>query len=602
MKKLLTIIITVFMSLGVNAKMYSPADSLKLYSRIVKSGDATTLMTHGNNNAAYHMNWPEPVKGIETPQAMLMINWQGLPIDDINDIIVSLDNGTPVSVQPQTQGAVQTWAFIPLGTKMVTLSHPRYGSVNIPLKTMSLHDIWTAPVILDQLVNIEVRPLTDYGRQIKVTLVNDEGDVQSAMSPARFENVMPGSYDLRFAVNGSNRDAHISVTPTHTIFTGENNKDLDFRNFKTITLESTDANSAIYVDGAYMGPNISTQVTLPYGPHTVSARVNEHRVDEKTIDVNQDSESTIYLSPTETKTFEVVGLYKGKPVETTVWVPGLPSDRYSSGTLARSHSFTLPATGSKSYRFTVEHAGHKGSKDISVTPGMAARQEIKINADRRMVWPWQREYYPADFGWEFSWVSKQYSTSASLYEDSDIRTTVKENGVWDNGFDHWLHGFRTGFHAQPTLKIGLGFYTGLFFEFYFSGSDQGIGDLDKYFEADISIPLHVLYQFPLGKKLSIGFHTGPTFNWAMHGVYYDKFLPDETDEDNIDDYTDFWSEDWAPNRVNFTWDFGLYIRWGYISISGTLARGMNDNKMHSEFGQDAKTVMNKRVLAFSIAF
>lgn len=177
--------------------------------------------------------------------------------------------------------------------------------------------------------------------------------------------------------------------------------------------------------------------------------------------------------------------------------------------------------------------------------------------------------------------------------------------MWDNGFDHWLHGFRTGFHAQPTLKFGLGFYTGLFFEFYFSGTDMGLGDggvYDKYFEADMSIPLHALYQFTLGEKFAIGFHTGPTFNWAMHGVYYDILMPDENDEDNLEDISDFWGEDWAPNRVNFTWDFGLYIRWKWMTISGTLGSGLTDNKMHTEFGKGAKTVMNKRVLAFSFAF
>lgn len=601
MKKILTLIISALVTLGANAKITAPADSLKLYSHIVKAGDTRNLMTHGNNNAAYHMNWPEPVKGVEQQQAMVLLNWIGLPPEELNNITVTLDQGLPISVQSQTSGNVQTWIFVPLSTKSVILTHPRYGTATIYLKKMNQHDIWSMPVILDQMVNIQIRPLIDYDRSVRVTIKNDDGDERTAMTPATFSDVMPGNYNVRFVIDGHGYNRRINVNNTQTMFGGA---DFDFRNFKDVTFESSDRGATIFVDDIMIGSGNSVTHRLPYGSHKVVASVNANRKDEKTIDVNKDSESTIYLSPTETRTFEVVGLYDGQPVETKINVSGLSKDRYDAYSSLRSHSFTLPATGGKPYRFEVSYGSRKGHKDISITPGMATRQEIKINADRRMVWPWEREYEAANFGWEFSWVSKQYSTSGHLMDDSDIKTSVKENGVWDNGFDHWLHGFRTGFHAQPTLKFGLGFYTGLFFEFYFSGTDMGLGDgsYDKYFEADMSIPFHALYQFTLGKKLAIGFHTGPTFNWAMHGVYYDKFMPGEDDEDNLEDISDFWDEDWAPNRVNFTWDFGLYIRWKWMTISGTISRGMTDNKMHTEFGEDAKTVMNKRVLAFSIAF
>ncbi|MCM1152917.1 MAG: hypothetical protein NC328_04615 [Muribaculum sp.] len=599
MKKLLALIIFAFTLFGASADIKVLQDQLKLESQIVKNIDANKLMTQGNNNLAYHQDWPVSPSGTDYKQAMLIIKWIGLPPEGVKNVKVSLDSGSPYKVQSNAQGDVQTWIFMPLSTKSVTLSHPSFGTARVFLReNMNQHDVWTVPVILDRLVNIQIKPATDYDKSVKVTLINPEsGEERTKMTPATFDQVMPGNYNLRFAVGGRNRDEKILVTPTKTVFGAE---DFDFRNFKDVTIESTDK-AQIFVDGAYQGEGTKISARLPYGSHTLTAKVNENRKDEKTVDISADSESIIYLSPTETKTFEVIGLYNGKPVSTSIYVDGIPSDRYSSAS-AMSHSFTLPALGGKPYRFNVYYDGHRASKDISIRPDMQTRQEIKISGDRKMIWPWQRDYDPAAFGWEFSYVAKQYSTSGNLYEDSSVKTTIKENGVWDDGYDHWLHGFRTGFHAQPTLKIGLGFYTGFFMEFYFSGNDEGIGYYDKYFEMDLSIPLHALYQFPLGRSLAIGFHTGPTLNYAAVGSYYDKFLPTENDYDNVEDWTDFWDESWAPSRFNVTWDFGLYIRWKWLMISGTLSQGMTNNKMHTDFGSDCRTVMNKRILAFSIAF
>lgn len=374
MKKIFTLIISVIVALGVNAKMTAPSDSLKLYSHIVKQGDARDLMTHGNNNAAYHMNWPEPVKGVEQQQAMLLVNWIGLPPEEMRNITVTLDQGLPINVQSQTAGVVQTWIFVPLSTKSVMLTHPRYGSTTIYLKKMDQHDIWSMPVILDRMVTIQIKPLVDYNRPVKVTIKNDDGDERTGMTPATFSDVMPGNYDVRFVIDGHGHNKRIVVTPNQTIFGGN---DFDFRNFKEVTFESSDKATTFFVDDVMIGSGLTVTSTLPYGSHKIVASINVNRKDEKTIDVNKDSESTIYLSPTETKTFEIVGLYNGKPVETRVNVPELSPDRYDSYTQAKSHSFTLPATGGKPYRFNVTYGSHKGHKDISITPAWLPARKLR---------------------------------------------------------------------------------------------------------------------------------------------------------------------------------------------------------------------------------
>lgn len=597
-KKILTLFILGFLTLNAHADMKVLQYNLKLVSDLAGNAKAEDLLTGGHNNLAYHADWPV---SDELKQALVIVKWDGFPSEDLNDILVEIEPSGLLNVNQLKQGTPETWIYLPLGTRHITLRHPKYGSATINLDKMNNHDVWSVPVMLDKLVNVEINPLTDYNKPVRVTLVNPEtGDEREAMSPAVFENVLPGDYDVRFAINGRNEQRSITVTPTQKVFGGDS---FDFRHKKRVTLESTEK-GLFFLDKAYQGRDAtSITIDIPYGTHTVEVKVNDNLKDEKIIDVNESSEDVIYLSPIQSRTFEVVGMYQGKQVDTSILVPGLPEDRYNRYATSSKHSFTLPVNGA-SYTYYLFYGGHKGSKTINVTPGMNTTQEVKISADRKMIWPWERDYENLVNWWEFSYVSKQYSTSGRLYDDgSSIKTTVRENGVWDDGFDKWLHGFRMGYHAQPAFKFGLGLYTGLFTEFYFSATkDSPLGPYDKYFEWDLSLPLHILYQVPLGREFCVGFHTGPSLNLAVLGSYYDKVLPTENEDDNVEDWTDFWEEPWAPSRFNIDWDFSLFIRWKCVMITGTLSSGLTNNKMHEDFGTDAKTVMNKAMVALSIGF
>lgn len=570
-------------------------------SHIVEDENADRLLQEGNNNMSYNTDWPG---SDDLRQAALIISWDGFPAGDFGGFTVEQEfkvpkepNSGELMIRNQTEGVLETWVFMPLNTTAINLIHPKYGNVRIPLPPLKQHDIWSVPVVIDELMNIEVRPLTDYNKPVRVTLVNPEtGSEQERMSPATFENVAPGSYNVRFAINGRNVEKPIIVTPTTKVFGG---KDFDFRNMKEIALESTEK-GWFMIDGSMIGEGSSIKTEVPYGTHTVTVKVDNELKDEKVIDVNEDSETIIYLSPIQSRTFEVVGLYQGKQVPTSIHVSGLSPDRYDPS-IQNKHEFTLPVDG-PAYKYYLSYQGHSGSKEIRVTTGMNTVQEVKLSADRTVVWPWQREYEAVNNWWEFSYVAKQYVTSGRLYDNgSSIKTTVKENGVWDDGYDHWLHGFRLGYHYQPAFKFGLGLYTGIFSEFYFSGADDAPIDVyDKYFEWDLSLPIHILYQVPLAKKFCVGFHTGVSLNVAAVGSYYDKLMPGDDDNDNVEDWDDFWSEPWAPNRFNVDWDFSLFIRWKKLMITGTLSRGLTDNKMHKDFGSGAKTVMNKAIISFSL--
>lgn len=598
MKKILTIFILGLIAINAQADMKALQERLKLQSSLANNKDGNVMMQEGVSTLSQHVNWPG---SNDKQQALIIISWDGFTGDELNGMVYSATSTSQSegpTIQRKNEGTLESWVFVPLGTNSITLTHPKYGNTRVNLPKLNHHDVYSVPVVVDNLLNIEVRPMADYDKSVRVTLVNPEtGDEMVKMSPAVFERVMPGSYDVLFNIDGRNESKKIIVTPTQRIFAGA---DFDFRHSKPVTFESTEK-SYFFIDGAFQQQGTTYTVDLPYGTHTITAKVSDNQKDEKTIDVSEDSESVVYLSPIPSKTFEVVGMYQGKPVETYISVSGLSQDRYSRGPSTK-HVFTLPV-GSVPHTYNLSYAGHSGSKEISVTSGMNNVQEIKIKADQKMIWPWQRDYEPCVHWWEFSYVTKQYATSIN-YDESSMKFTFKENGVWDDGYNKWLHGFRMGYHAQPAFKFGLGFYTGLFTEFYFSATkDAPIGPYDKYFEWDLSVPLHIMYQMPLGEKFCIGFHTGPSFNIAVLGSYYDKVMPNENDYDNEKDWMDFWGEPGFPSRFNMDWDFTLFIRWKKLMISGTLSRGMTNNGDLSEFyDYNARTVMNKAVVALSLGF
>lgn len=593
MKKIFLLFILGVLSLGVQAKMR--VFPIQLTSTLSTSGSAEDILTTGHNNLSYHADWDG---NSDVRQALVIIKWDGFPPADLKDLYVDIEPFGNLRVEHKMQGRPETWIYLPQNTRSLTLRHAKYGEEFIELPRMNYHDVWSLPVALDKLVNVEIRPLTDYDKSVRVVLVNNETqDEREAKSPAIFENVLPGDYNVRFAIDGRNKERKITVTPTQTVFGG---KDFDFRNYKQVTIESTQKGK-FYIDGEFWGEGVNVSVPVPYGSHTISVKVNETLKDEKTVDVNASSPDVFYLSPIQSRTFEVVGMYQGKKVPTEISVPGLSKDRYQWGETADRHRFTLPIDGAP-YTYYLSYDGHKGSKQIHVTQDMKTVQEIKLSADQKVVWPWQRDYENQALWYELSYVAKQYSTITRLYEeDGNIKTTIKENGVWDDGYNKWLHGFRTGISYQPAFKFGLGLHTGFFMEFYFSVADQYPIDVyDKYFEMDFSVPIHALYQVPLGRELCIGFHTGLSFNFAAVGSYFDKVLPTDDETDNVKDWTDFWNEPWAPSRFNLDWDFCLFLRWKKAMISGTLSRGLTDNKMHEGFGMHSRTIMNKAVVAISL--
>ena len=536
---------------------------------------------------AMHITWPEAAND---NVAAIEVVFYGLPPEELDKIQFSTTPGDIIRVDRQTKSGVSATLFVPLNASSVSLTHPEFGEDKMEIdRIMMPKTLYRVEAELEALHNVVINAAADPGVPVLVTF----GKYGQKNSPATFENIPNGKYPLTIGAGTSQRTDTVTVDVEHTYFDFKGNPTLDLRHKSNVALKTKgEKNTKFYVDEEYVGVGEEVSAVLTYGPHVIRAEINKDKYDERPVTVDAKTQQ-IFLAPQARKTLEFVGLYNGHPVSTQLLVPrGL-----SSGFKA-SHQMRLLADNQQLTVELADDAGHKGKKSIKITENMPVDHQVKLQSGRAMVWPWESDYKTAKWGWEVSYVTKQISISGYADEDSEKFSTAW-NGVWDDGFNHWLHGFRTGFHFQPAFKFGLGMYTGLFVEFYFSHNSEGIEEYKDYVEIDMSIPLHILYQFPLGRKVAVGFHTGPSFNWSLSGVYSNGLFKDEAESDTYK--VDFGEEPY-PKSFSCNWDFALWLRLGPVYLSGTVSKGMNDLGCFPDFGRESKSSMKKYILGVSFVF
>lgn len=219
---------------------------------------------------------------------------------------------------------------------------------------------------------------------------------------------------------------------------------------------------------------------------------------------------------------------------------------------------------------------------------MGVEQEFKISARNSFVWPWQREYDACPLGFSMGYVTKQWVSKGE-------GERFKEN-VWGDE-NKKLHGLQAGLHFQPCFSWGLGLYTGLFYEYYVSWSDEmkENGYMDKFQEHCAYMPIHAYYRIPFAKKVALSVHGGIGMDCGIHASF------SSTEYENSEPVTDYYGEEGFPKRFNLSAEIGVGIRVGPVQVKGQYSKGLTDHKFYSDLG-DYKTIQNKLSLSVSWVF
>ena len=219
------------------------------------------------------------------------------------------------------------------------------------------------------------------------------------------------------------------------------------------------------------------------------------------------------------------------------------------------------------------------------------------------------------------------------YVSKDWRTNIKGNVIHENLWgeeNKRMHGLQLGFNYQPCFNFGLGAHTGVFYEYYYSVSktieDYGFDDFGEH---SLYIPLHVMYRFPIAKKISFSVYGGAGINWAISGKYSDAehrvvgalhavsllmdsatgdtynpvvdILRDATSppHDNENRYLHYGGGDW-PKRFNLQWEVGGAFRYNKLQLGFTYSFGATNHSFYPGYltRQDKINVFLSYVMDF----
>lgn len=380
-------------------------------------------------------------------------------------------------------------------------------------------------------------------------------------------SVKYGTHKLEVMRDGASiYSTSINVNDTRHTF------DIDLRKSKRIKISSRPKGAMISVDGKRIG-QAPIEYEFKYGSYHIEAYINEEQRDDRSITVDDYINDEIVMEPEKRKTVTLVATHGGSNVESTLFVNG-----DTVGSRASSFIVSFPI-GSTQEIIMRSYNGEKKRK-IKITEDMDTKIEFKMAGYHTHTMPWNRDYVGAPVGLSFAYVQKQYVTK------SGNQTLIKENGVWDSGENKWLSGGQFGIHFQPCFHFGLGLYTGIFYEFYYSKDSEG--DRNEYQEHDLYAPAHLLFRLPLAEKGCFFIHGGVGANYIVAAKVGDT------------DVTEYLGKDGIFKKFNWQIEGGLGFRVRAIAIHAQYSFGMTDHEFYT--GGDYVTKMHKLTGTLSFVF
>lgn len=160
--------------------------------------------------------------------------------------------------------------------------------------------------------------------------------------------------------------------------------------------------------------------------------------------------------------------------------------------------------------------------------------------------------------------------------------------LWGNP-NKKLYGLHIGYTLQQSLFCGIGYRTGIAYEWYIS-TDKYIEELGfkRFSEHSLHIPLHVMFNLCLSKYIRIIPYGGIGFNWAMFGKLKSGpwGLTDRFGENKITgrqypmeifDYNNH-----TPHHWNVQAEAGVALRLNRVELSFTYSWGLNNHRLYDE--------------------
>jgi len=200
------------------------------------------------------------------------------------------------------------------------------------------------------------------------------------------------------------------------------------------------------------------------------------------------------------------------------------------------------------------------------------------------------------------YVSKQWT--------SDVKGKTVHENLWGEEGKR-LHGLQLGVAYTPKLPMGLGVYTGLFGECYFSFS-KAMG-YDEFTEFSLYVPIHANFTLPLSDEVALNAHGGLGLSYACHGGFtnrddyywvrkWDEILGvTHWEKEHYEvDHLRYGKDGW-PKRFNAALEVCLGVKIKQFLISGGYSWGLTDHHFYRDV-PGASTKQDKLTVTLSYEF
>lgn len=214
-------------------------------------------------------------------------------------------------------------------------------------------------------------------------------------------------------------------------------------------------------------------------------------------------------------------------------------------------------------------------------------------------WPWDIDFYSRVMGFSMGYVQKK----VDFYYTDDSKETT--DLAWNYKPNDFTNGLRLGLHFQPCFSWGLGLYTGLFFEYYYShtpSSNKVTTDTEDGLLADaytsfsekaISVPLHLYFRVPFSEDFALSLHGGINADYLFGAIYKDK-------DGYWMTYTPSYGTEFRYDHFNLEYAIGAGIQYEWALIEAIWFNGITKNEKFSTPNNYSKALLTGFSISFSI--
>ncbi len=533
------------------------ANSLKEYSEGAAIGSVT----------AGFLEWPTDDNGEIT--ALVRIRIENMAIEDAQDLKARVSTGLAQLKKQEFHGDLdvpELWLYVSPESFSVDLFGDGYKSrpYDIERKLESRH-----------IYSLTLHCV----KQIAVSLATIPQEINIYIDGKRVVDnkarLTSGRHKVSFTRNGSDmhRDTTITVSEQNYNFR------FDLRERYSIHVTSDPSGADVYVrvrdKDEYFGPT-PTDVSLPEGSYRMVTKYGFAMADTTLLNVSPNNRS-VNITLEQKKRIELHAVYQGRRTAANIHIRRIdgryvPDQNETSGA-RQSFSLNLPYG---RYEVSMSNDKNTATRVIGVRENSSNTYEFNIKPPKKkLVWPWERDFDQRIVGISIGYAFRQIVAS------DDAHNKLSFDQAWGM-IDGHIGGIRAGIHLQPCFDWGLGFYSGVFFDYYYSSSPQDEqtysdnGPMEDWFSSystkAISVPLHIYYRLPFSEEFAFSFHGGLDIDYMFGTEYKDNASQAMT-------YTPEHGDGLALKRFNFGYSVGVGIQYDWAMLEFSWKYGLTNHEI-----------------------